>query len=296
MEGFSDLPYRSLCRELGSAMSYTEFINAMDILQGHPQVMQKIAFLAEERPVVFQIFDNDPARLLQAALYLQQYEPDILDINMGCSVRRVSGRGAGAGLLRTPLKIARIFRVLSRKLDIPITAKMRLGWDPETLNYALVARIVEENGGALLAVHGRSRSQGYAGQADWDAIAQIKQLIKIPLIANGDVKTVQDIADIQAHTGCDGVMIGRAAMGNPWIFARQDPQQISADMVIAMIQKHLDRMLSFYGEESGLILFRKHASRYLNFLGLSSQQRNQLLTAANPQDFIDLLQTFSIDS
>ena len=199
MEGFSDLPFRSICRAMGSAMSYTEFINAMDILQGSPEVQQKIAFLAEERPVVFQIFDNDPQRLLQAARLLRTYQPDILDINMGCSVRRVSGRGAGAGLLRTPLKVARIFRTLTRELDIPVTAKIRLGWEPGMLNYSLIARIVEENGGALVAVHGRSRSQGYGGQADWDAIAHVKQMLKIPVIANGDVKTVQDIHAIHVR-------------------------------------------------------------------------------------------------
>lgn len=290
MEGFSDLPFRSICRAMGSAMSYTEFINAMDILQGSPEVQQKIAFLAEERPVVFQIFDNDPQRLLQAALLLRTYQPDILDINMGCSVRRVSGRGAGAGLLRTPLKVARIFRTLTRELDIPLTAKIRLGWDTDTLNYALIARIVEENGGALVAVHGRSRSQGYGGEADWDAIAHVKQMLKIPVIANGDVKTVQDIHAIQALTGCDAVMIGRAAMGNPWIFARQERSAVSPAMVCGMVQNHLQRMLAFYGESDGLIKFRKHASRYLNFLSISPQQRNELLTAEEPQSFIQMLQ------
>ncbi len=289
MEGFSDQPYRSICRKMGSAMSYTEFINAIDILQGQAQVAQKTAFLAEERPVVFQIFDSDPDRLLAAALKLQELKPDAIDINLGCSVRRVSGRGAGAGLLRMPIKVARIFRMLSKELSVPVTAKIRLGWDHESLNYPLIARIVEENGGALLAVHGRTRSQAYSGEADWDAIAHIKQLLSIPVIANGDVRCVKDIDRIKTHTNCDGVMIGRAAMGNPWIFSRLDLSQVTQSMVLQMIQEHLAQMVSFYGEDIGLIRFRKHASRYINLLPFTPVKRRALLTAEHSVEFLRLL-------
>lgn len=289
MEGFSDQPYRSICRKMGSAMSYTEFINAIDILQGQAQVAQKTAFLAEERPVVFQIFDSDPDRLLAAALKLQELKPDAIDINLGCSVRRVSGRGAGAGLLRMPIKVARIFRMLSKELSVPVTAKIRLGWDHESLNYPLIARIVEENGGALLAVHGRTRSQAYSVEADWDAIAHIKQLLSIPVIANGDVRCVKDIDRIKTHTNCDGVMIGRAAMGNPWIFSRLDLSQVTQSMVLQMIQEHLAQMVSFYGEDIGLIRFRKHASRYINLLPFTPVKRRALLTAEHSVEFLRLL-------
>lgn len=289
MEGYSDLPYRSLCRELGSAMSYTEFVNAMDVLQGHPRVAQKLAFLPEERPVVFQIFDSDPSRLLEVALKLQESGPDIIDINMGCSVRRVSGRGAGAGLLRTPLKIARIFHSLSRSLEVPVTGKIRLGWDDNSRNYLLIARIIEENGGALVAVHGRTRAQGYGGRADWDAIAEIKEALSIPVIANGDVRSVADITRIKEHTACDGVMIGRAAVGSPWIFSRLDRENVSPELVRAIMARHLERMLSFYGRDRGLVLFRKHAYRYLRLSRLPREQRQRLLTIEHPAGFMDAL-------
>ena len=222
MDGFSDQPFRSLCRELGSALSYTEFINAIDMEQRTPGPLaagslaagslaatplrtaplragleRRLAFLPSERPVIFQIFDDDPQRLLRAALRLQEYGPDAIDINMGCSVRCVSGRGAGAGLLRTPLKVARIFRTLSAALHVPLTGKIRLGWDGDSRNHTLVARIMEENGGALVAVHGRTRSQGYGGQADWDAIAEVKQACQIPVMGNGDVRTPGDIRRIR---------------------------------------------------------------------------------------------------
>ena len=296
MDGFSDLPFRLLCRELGSAMSYTEFINCLDILGPRrlpPKVAQKLAFLPAERPVAFQIFDSDPDRLLEAALRLQELGPDIIDINMGCSVSAVSGRGAGAGLLRSPLTVARIFKKLSRALEVPVTGKIRLGWDEAGRNYLLVARIIEESGGALVAVHGRTKAQRYQGQADWDAIAQVKQALSIPVLGNGDVYSVAGIDRIKDHTGCDGVMIGRGAIGNPWIFSRLERSQVSPDQVRQVLLRHLERMLSFYGSQQGLLKFRKHASRYLNPLLLPQELREQALTAEKPEEFLRLIDSFA---
>jgi tRNA-dihydrouridine synthase B len=289
MDGFSDLPFRALTRRLGSAMSYTEFVNAIDVVQGHPNLHQRLTYQEAERPVVYQIFDDDPDRLVRAALMLREYNPDIIDVNMGCSDRQVSGRGAGAGLLRTPLKIARIFRRLTQALDIPVTGKIRLGWDDDCRNYLLVSRIIEENGGQLVAIHGRTKKQGYGGNANWDAIAEVKQAVAIPVIGNGDVRTVADIERMMAYTGCDGVMIARAAIGNPWIFARRDREAVSDEQVRATMLEHLDGMLAFYGAERGLILFRKHASRYISPYRLSKAQRQQLLTCETKQDFMALL-------
>ncbi len=290
MDGYSDLPFRALCRELGSALSYTEFINAIDILGGHPHVHEKYTFLPAERPMVFQIFDNLPERLLETARRLRRFNPDIIDINMGCSAKTVSGRGAGAGLLKTPLKIARIFHKLTRELDIPITGKIRLGWDDETRNYRLVARIIEQEGGALVAVHGRTKAQSYSGSADWDAIAEVRQAVSIPVIGNGDVKTVADIERMKAHTGCSAVMIGRGAIGNPWIFGRQDRLQVPVAQVQQTLLRHLELSLDFYGPQRGLVLFRKHASRYLSPYGLSPDLRSRLLTCQQPQEFLALVE------
>ena len=289
MDGYSDLPFRSLARSLGSAMSYTEFINAIDVNGHHPHLEQKLTFLESERPLVIQIFDDEPDRLVKAALKLRQRNPDIIDINMGCSAKCVAGRGAGAGLLRTPEKIARIFSELTRLLDIPITGKIRLGWDGSSLNYLQVAHIIEDNGGSLIAVHGRTKAQSYGGQADWDAIAAVKQAVKIPVIANGDVRTVADIARVKAHTGCDGVMIARASIGNPWIFARLDRHQISRETLRATIVQHLDSSLAFYGDTRGMILFRKYASHYLKPLELSTEMRRTLLTTPDRPTFMTLL-------
>jgi nifR3 family TIM-barrel protein len=297
MDGISDLPFRSVCRSLGSALSYTEFINALEVSQARripEKEARKFIFLPEERPVVFQIFDSDTERLLKAALRLQEFQPDVIDINMGCSDSSVSGRGAGAGLLRTPLKVARIFRTLTRALETPVTAKIRLGWDDEARElgcHRLIARIVEENGGALVAVHGRTKLQAYRGEADWDAIAEVKAAVSIPVIGNGDVRTAADIDRLKAHTGCDGVMIGRSAIGNPWIFSRRDRQEAPIEEVRSVMLRHLERSLSFYGPERGLVLFRKHASRYLSPNSIPDELRRQLLTTVQVETFIDLLDT-----
>src|SRR3990172_2398473 len=256
MDGFSDLPFRSLTRRLGSAMSYTEFVNARDVVSGHPYLEPRLTFTEEERPIVFQIFDDDPALLLRAALLLRQRQPDIIDVNMGCSAKTVAGRGAGAGLLRQPEKIAEIFRTLTRELDIPVTGKIRLGWDNDSLNYLDVAHIVEDNGGKLLAVHGRTKQQAYRGEANWQSIAEIKAALSIPVIGNGDVRTVADIRRMRQFTSCDAVMIARGAIGNPWIFAGLDRGEVSSAQVRETMLAHLAAMLDFYGPARGLKRFR----------------------------------------
>lgn len=295
MDGFSDQPFRSLARGLGSAMSYTEFVNAMDVISGHPHLEERLRHKEEERPVVFQIFDDEPDRLLKAARILRQREPDIIDINMGCSAKTVAGRGAGAGLLRDPQKIARIFKALTHELDIPITGKIRIGWDDENLNYLEVARIVEDNGGSLIAVHGRTKAQAYRGEANWSAIAEVKAAVSIPVIGNGDVRRAADIQRMLDFTACDAVMIGRGAIGNPWIFAGLDREQVSAEQVRETMLAHLDSMLEFYGVERGLILFRKHAARYVSPYVLSTEQREEFLTCEKAEDFVRLVNSLTTE-
>ncbi len=293
MDGYSDQPFRRLAHQLGSALSYTEFINALDVIhKPPPRLAERIAYVVDERPVVYQLLDNDPQRLFQAAQRLLSHSPDIFDINLGCSARNVSGRGAGAGLLKTPEKIAEIFSLFSKNLSIPVTGKIRLGWDENTLNYRLIARIIEENGGKLIAVHGRTRSQQYNGTANWDAIAEIKQSVTIPVLANGDVQTVADIDRILTHTGCDGVMIGRAATTNPWIFRRLDRHQVTNQQVRQTLAQHLSANLDFYGPQRGMILFRKYATRYIqpHLSGLQNPDlRLQLVTCTDPQTFLNLI-------
>jgi tRNA-dihydrouridine synthase B len=191
-------------------------------------------------------------------------------------------------LMRTPIKVARIFKVLSKQLEVPVTGKIRLGWS-DNRTYKLIAHIVEDNGGAMIAVHGRTQEQDYGGEANWDAIAEVKASVKIPVIGNGDVKTVADIGRMKAHTGCDAVMIGRAAIGNPWIFARSEREQVTPEMVRKMVHHHLERSLQFYGEHKGLILFRKHAMRYLALHHMPRITRTKIILQNDPAGFLSML-------
>jgi tRNA-dihydrouridine synthase B len=293
MDGLSDLPFRGLCRQLGSAVSYTEFINAIDVLNNQPHLDLRLSYEEFERPAVFQLFDDDPDRMVEAALRLQEREPDVIDVNMGCPAKTVSTRGAGAGLLKKPKKIEEIFRKLTPALDIPITGKIRLGWDETSQNYIEVAKIIEDNGGQMIAVHARTKTQNHSGRANWDAIAEVKQVVSIPVIGNGDVKTQEDIACMKATTHCDAVMIGQAAIGNPWIFAGVDRHHVSQTQVRETMLQHLERMLTFYGEEMGLVLFRKHAVHYLRTYPLTREYRVRILTSETPQEFISLLDQFT---
>src|SRR5512135_3189734 len=289
MDGYSDWPFRSVCRGLGSAMSYSEFVKVEHVLHSQRHTRAKLYYEDAERPVVFQIYGDDPDRIVEAALIVQELGPDIIDINMGCPAKSVAARGAGVGLMRTPLKVARLFRKLSAVLRVPVTGKIRIGWE-DRRTYKLVARIVEENGGSLIAIHARTKEQNYGGQADWDAIAEVKQAVSIPVIGNGDVKTVADIDRLKQYTGCEAVMIGRAAIANPWIFARLDRDQVSPEQVRDIVRQHLARNVQFYGPEDGQRLFRKHAVQYLLLRTLSREDRKRILQVRPPAEFVELLE------
>jgi len=278
MAGYSDVPFRMICREYGSAMSYTEFASVDGILWDAKRTRKILDYRESERPVTFQIFGADEDAIIKSALIVQEWGPDIIDINLGCSTPRISGRGAGAGLLRDPVKIGRIFSQLSGALRVPVTAKIRLGWESGSRNHVQVARILEDSGASLIAVHGRTRDQNYSLPADWNGIAEVKQAVKIPVIGNGDVRRVADIERMKQLTGCDGVMIGQAAMGNPWIFQRRDFCAVPFMEKAAMARRHLSAMVEFYGEDKGVTLFRKHAVRYLRGVHDSARMRNWVLT------------------
>jgi nifR3 family TIM-barrel protein len=248
----------------------------------------KLYFEPAERPVVFQLYGDDPDAILRAALAVQELGPDAIDINMGCPAKSVACRGAGVGLMRTPLKVARLFRRLAQNLKVPITCKMRMGWE-NARTYKLIARIVEQNGCSLIAIHARTREQNYTGEADWDVIAELKACVHIPVIGNGDVKTPADIKRMKEHTGCDAVMVGRAAIANPWIFSGLERQQVAPEQVRKLVALHLQRNIEFYGADDGPRLFRKHAVQYLLLRQLSREDRKDLLRRRPSEEFLALL-------
>jgi nifR3 family TIM-barrel protein len=288
MDGYSDWPFRSICRALGSAMSYTEFVKVEKILSRSKEPAKRLYFEEAERPITFQIYGDDPDLILKAALIVEKWKPDIIDINMGCPAKSIADRGAGVGMMPSPLKIARTFRMLVKFLKVPVTGKIRLGWD-KNKNYKLIARIVEEEGGSLIAVHGRTKEQRYAGDADWDAIAEVKSTVQIPVTGSGDVRSVADIQRMKTHTNCDAVMIGRGAIANPWIFAGYDRENVPVELVKETIHEHLQKSIQFYGEEDGQRLFRKYAVQYLLLKTLDRDARKEILKERPSGEFLEML-------
>lgn len=292
MAGFSDIPYRLICRELGMAMSYTEVVSVDGLLWKNEKTFKLLNFMPVERPIAFQVLGNDEDKITEACRRIEQLGPDIIDVNMGCSVSDIAGKGAGAGLLKDPSKIGRIFSKLTSILRVPVTGKIRLGWDHKSCNYLEVAKILEDNGASLVAVHGRTRSQFFCGKADWNAIAEIKQSLKIPVIGNGDVKCTADIELMKRQTGCDGVMIGRGAIGHPWIFQYKDRNQVTPEEKVQLIRRHVSLMQAYYGEELGMVLFRKHATKYIMGMPNATELRPRLLASKGSDEIIELIMSY----
>ena len=289
MAGYSDVPYRAICRAYGSAMNYTEFVPVEALLGKHNRFWQRLDRRPGEYPLTFQIFGNSAEKILAAALRIEgELGPDIIDINMGCSTRQVSGRGAGVGMMRDPALVQRTFALLSQHLRVPITAKMRLGWD-EQINFMEIGRIVVGEGAQLVALHGRTKEQKYNGRANWEAIAQLKQALPVPVLGNGDVRRPAEIDEMKAFTGCDGVMIGRGAIGNPWLFGRRQRTDLTVGELLAAVRLHAREMADYYGEAFGLVQFRKHLKRYLAGMAELEAHLPALLQCQQLEPFMAIL-------
>jgi nifR3 family TIM-barrel protein len=282
MDGLTDHPFREIIKQFHPGIIFSEFINSYDYINNHPFLAQQIIFSEDQRPFAYQVFDNSAERILETALFLEDKKPDFIDINMGCSAKTVSSRGAGAGLLKEPEKIKEILDLLTKYIKIPISAKIRLGWDEENLNYLMISKLLEDHGCSMISVHGRTKKQGYQGKANWSAISEVKKNVKIPVLANGDVNSVADIQKILDVTGCDGVMIGRSALKNPWIFVRKDIDQITMVEKYNLLSDHLDLMIQFYGLKSGLILFRKYIKFSLDITILQREIRTEIYNQTDP--------------
>ena len=289
MAGYSDVPYRAVCRHFGSAMQYTEFVAVEMLLsKKRNRYWDLLRFLPEESPKVMQIFGNDPQKICEAALRIEGWGADIIDINMGCSTRQVSGRGAGVGMMRNPTMVARTFQLLTQHLSVPVTGKIRLGWQAKQ-NYLEIGRILEENGAQLVAIHPRTKEQGYRGKADWRAIAELKSALTIPVIGNGDINMPADIDGMLQKTGCDAVMVGRGAIGNPWLLARQHRTEKGFSEIVQVIRLHLSAMVAYHDLPHGLFRFRKHFKRYVAGIPAISQLANEMVQLTDLIQFEEAL-------
>ncbi len=290
MAGYSDSPYRLICRRLGSAMSITEFVSTDPLMAGSVKSIKLFRYEEAERPVIFQVFGNKPDTILEACKKILPLGPDGIDLNMGCSVKKVAHKGSGVGLMRDPDKVRNIVSRMVKELQVPVSVKIRMGWNHSLLNYLEIGRIAEGEGAWGITLHGRTKEMAYKGEADWQAIANLKQHLTIPVFGNGDVGSIAEARLRMKQSGVDGVFIGRSAIGNPWVFQESGRPQSFAGR-LPVILEHLEAMHRFYGER-GIILFRKHLVKYLLDLDFFQQHRPHLLQIEDLHELRDCLYGF----
>lgn len=297
MAGVTDPPFRMLCCEQGAGLLCMEMVSAKAIFYNNKNTDSLLEIAPQESRVSLQLFGSDPDIVSRMAAKIEERPFDILDINMGCPVPKVVNNGEGSALMKNPRLVGEIIEKTVRAIKKPVSVKIRKGFTAESVNAVEIARVAEESGAAAVTVHGRTRSQFYAGKADWDIIAAVKDAVRIPVIGNGDVFDGESAAAMFAHTGCDGVMVGRAVRGNPWIFRQivaylTDTTVISkppAAEIIRMVRRHADLLIRYKGEYTALREMRKHAAWYTSGLPHSAALRRRACEIGSVAELEDLL-------
>lgn len=301
MEDVTDRSFRLICREQGASMVYTEFVSADALIRDIPATVRKLSIDPGERPTAIQIYGREVEPMVQAAKIVEQAGPDLLDINFGCPVKKVAGKGAGAGMLRDIPKMLEITRAVVDAVNIPVTVKTRLGWDHESKIIVQLAEQLQDCGISALTVHGRTRSQMYTGSADWEMIARVKEnpRLTIPVIGNGDITTPEGAREAFERYGVDGVMVGRAAIGAPWIFndiqrelhGSADSAPLSVSQRFDLLRRQIRESVDRIDEYRGILHIRRHLAASPLFKGISHfrDTRIRMLRASTLDELMEVL-------
>ena len=302
MAGVTDLPFRTICKEKGCGMLYTEMINAKALCYDDENTKKMLRMDKDEHPVAVQIFGSDPEFMGKAAIIMNQYPNEILDINMGCPAPKVVKNGDGSALLKNPELAAKVLKAVVGNSEKPVTLKIRKGWDDNSVNAVEIAKIAEQAGISALAIHGRTREQYYSGKADWDIIKEIKDSISIPVIGNGDVFEIEDAINMLEKTNCDAIMIGRGAQGNPWIFNRINHYMQTGEILakptaeekISTAIEHMKLAVAEHGEYVAVREMRKHIGWYIKGLKNSARYRDEINKLTDCESVIMKLKELSL--
>ena len=304
MAGVSNISYRQIIKEMGAGLIYSEMISTMGIVYNGKKTIDLINFNENERPISIQIFGSDLKSFVEAAKYIEEnFHPDIIDINMGCPVPKVAIKSqAGSALLKDPDKIYEIVKAVVNSTNTPITVKIRSGWDDKHINAVEVAQKIESAGASAIAIHARTRSQGYSGSANWNIIKEVKQSVKIPVIGNGDITTPELAKQMLNETGCDAIMIGRATLGNPWIIKEivhyldtnellPKPTKIER---IKMIKTHYNLLKKYSNTTHALLEIRTHALWYLKGIPGTKEIKTKICQAKTEEEFMNIIKELNI--
>ncbi len=302
MAGVCNSSFRRIIKEMGAGLIYAEMVSDKAIFYNNNKTIDMLKMTEEERPIAQQIFGSDKDSFVAAAKFIyENMHPDIIDINMGCPVPKVALRAqAGSALLKNPNKVREIVKAVVEAVPIPVTVKIRSGWDQTSINAKEIAKICEEAGASAICVHARTRSQGYSGKADWNIIKEVKQAVSIPVIGNGDIKDIYSAKKMLEETGCDAIMIGRATLGNPWII--RDivnylengtlPIPVSPIEKVDMCIKHLNYLLEIKNEKVAMLEMRNHIAWYLKGLPNVNEIKNKVYLTHDINDIINILKEY----
>lgn len=301
MAGVSDISYRLLAKDMGASLVCTEMVSAMGIKYNNENTKDLLYLEDGERPVSMQIFGSDPEAIALGTKVVEESGADIVDINMGCPVKKVVSSGDGSALMKTPDLAVKVARAAVKAVKIPVTVKIRLGWDDSSKNVVELAKRLEDAGVAAIAVHGRTREQLYSGRADWTYIKAVKEALRIPVLGNGDIVSPETASAMFEETGCDAILVGRGAQGNPWIFKRiahyletgeilPEPSHLER---VAMLKRHFELLCYYKGEALGVREIRTHAGWYIKGMPEAARWRNLLNTTVDTSGVIRLIDEYA---